>query len=163
MKTIDSIVIHCSATREGVDYRASDIDRWHRQRGFQCIGYNYVIDLDGTVEIGRPLTISGAHCNDSGFSGRPYNCHSVGICYIGGLDKNGKAKDTRTREQVESMHELVEYLMNKYPITDILGHRDASPDRNGNGIIEPSEWVKQCPCFNVRGEFPIALCQAKRR
>ena len=153
MKTIDSIVIHCSATREGVNYHASDIDRWHRQRGFQCIGYNYVIDLDGTVEIGRPLTMNGAHCSDSGLSGRSYNSHSIGICYIGGLDKNGKAKDTRTREQIEAMHELVEFLMDRYPIVDVLGHRDASPDRNGNGIIEPSEWVKQCPCFNAQEEY----------
>ena len=63
MKTIDSIIIHCSATHAGQDLRAKDIDRMHKQRGFNQIGYNYVIDIDGTVENGRPLSVDGAHCN----------------------------------------------------------------------------------------------------
>ena len=95
MKTIDSIIIHCSATRAGQDLRAKDIDRMHKQRGFNQIGYNFVIDLDGTVENGRPLSVDGAHCNTKGFSKQSYNKHSIGICYIGGLDVNGKAADTR--------------------------------------------------------------------
>lgn len=99
MKTIDSIIIHCSATKAGQDIRAKDIDLMHKQRGFSQIGYNFVIDLDGTVENGRSLSIDGAHCNTKGFSGISYNKHSIGICYIGGLDVNGKAKDTRTDAQ----------------------------------------------------------------
>ena len=75
MKKIDSIIIHCSATRAGQDIKAKDIDRMHRARGFSQIGYNYVIDLDGTIEAGRPLTIAGAHCVG-------YNDHSVGICLL---------------------------------------------------------------------------------
>lgn len=67
MKTIDSIIIHCSATRAGQDLRAKDIDRMHKQRGFNQIGYNFVVDLDGHVENGRPLSIDGAHCNTKGF------------------------------------------------------------------------------------------------
>lgn len=160
---IDAIVIHCSATREGVDVRASDIDKWHKERGWSMIGYNYVIDLDGTVEIGRPLSMSGAHCADKGFSGKSYNLHSIGICYVGGLDKNGHSKDTRTDAQKLSMHKLVMELIEKYPITDVLGHRDASPDKNGDGVITKNEWVKTCPCFDVRSEFPIAVCIAKRK
>lgn len=62
MKKIDAIIIHCSATKVGQDIKAKEIDRMHRARGFNQIGYNYVIDLDGTVETGRPLTVSGAHC-----------------------------------------------------------------------------------------------------
>lgn len=73
MKTIDSIIIHCSATRAGQDLRAKDIDRIHNQRGFNQIGYNFVVDLDGTVENGRPLSIDGAHCNTKGFSDFSYN------------------------------------------------------------------------------------------
>ena len=160
---IDAIVIHCSATREGVDVRASDIDKWHKERGWSMIGYNYVIDLDGTVEIGRPLSMSGAHCADKGFSGKPYNLHSIGICYVGGLDRNGHSKDTRTDAQKLSMHKLVMELIEKYPITDVLGHRDASPDKNGDGVITKNEWVKTCPCFDVRSEFPIAVCTATRK
>lgn len=176
---VDSIVIHCSATPEGMDFRAADIDRMHKERGFSEIGYHYVIDIDGTVEVGRVTTKSGAHCADKGFSGRPYNSHSIGICYIGGveattnskgqiiskLDKNGRAipKDTRTPEQKKAMAELVYNLLEVYPITDILGHRDASPDKNGDGKITKNEWVKSCPCFDVRAEFPIAVCTAKRK
>lgn len=160
---IDAIVIHCSATREGMDFRAKDIDRMHKERGFSQIGYNFVIDLDGTIEVGRPLTIAGAHTNDKGLSGRSYNYHSIGICYVGGVDRNGKAKDTRTEAQKASLRRLVRELMDKYPtIVDVLGHRDASPDRNGDGRITKNEWVKMCPCFEVRAEFPMSVCTAKR-
>lgn len=163
MNKIDAIVIHCSATRAGQDIHAADIDKWHKERGFAMIGYNYVIDLDGTVEVGRPLSMDGAHCNTAGLSGQSYNKHSIGICYVGGLDENGKPADTRTPEQKKAMAELVYSLLEVYPITDILGHRDASPDKNGDGKITKNEWVKACPCFSVRDEFPIAVCTAKRK
>lgn len=155
MKKIDAIVIHCTATREGQDVRASDIDKWHKERGWKMIGYNYVIDLDGTVETGRPLTMNGAHCVG-------YNNHSIGIVYVGGLDANGKPKDTRTPAQKRALNDLIYKLVDKYPITDILGHRDSSPDLNGDGIISPNEWIKACPCFDVRGEFPILVVTATR-
>lgn len=159
---IDAIVVHCSATPEGMDIRAKDIDRMHKERGFAMIGYNYVIDLDGTVEVGRPLTMNGAHCNTKGLSGKSYNLHSIGICYIGGVDKDGKAKDTRTPEQKLSLANLVFKLCDEYPIVEVIGHRDASPDKDGNGKITTNEWIKQCPCFDVRAEFPMALCIAKK-
>lgn len=158
---IDAIVIHCSATRAGQDVRAADIDKWHKERGFAMIGYNYVIDLDGTVEVGRPLSRDGAHCNTAGTSGRSYNRHSIGICYVGGLDKDGKPADTRTPEQKRALRDLVYKLMDEYPgIVEVIGHRDASPDRNKDGKITPNEWIKQCPCFSVRDEFPMAICRA---
>lgn len=154
MKTIDSIVIHCTATKEGQNFRAADIDRWHRQRGWKMIGYNYVIGLDGKIEEGRPLTMNGAHC-------KGWNDHSIGIVYVGGLDSSGKSKDTRTLAQKKAMHLLVEQLMEKYPtIVDVLGHRDTSPDLNGNGKVDPHEWIKDCPCFDVRLEFPIVIVKA---
>ena len=153
MKTIDSIIIHCSATHAGQDLRAKDIDRMHKQRGFNQIGYNFVIDLDGTVENGRSLSIDGAHCNTKGFSEQSYNKHSLGICYIGGLDINGKAADTRTEAQRIALRDLVEKLCRDYPIIEVLGHRDTSPDLNDNGEVEPFEYIKACPCFDVRKEF----------
>lgn len=155
MNKIDSIVIHCSATKEGVDYRVKDIDKWHRERGFQMIGYHYVIDLDGTVELGRPLSMNGAHCNTAGLSGESYNKHSIGICYVGGLDRNGKAKDTRTDAQKAALRTLVARLREKYPIKEVIGHRDASPDKNGDGKVTPDEYIKLCPCFDVKSEFPM--------
>lgn len=159
---INAIVIHCSATRAGQDVRAADIDKWHKERGFNEIGYHYVVDLDGTVEFGRRLPKDGAHCNTPGLSGQSYNKHSIGICYIGGLNKDGNPADTRTDAQKKSLHELVWRLFEKYPITEIIGHRDASPDLNGDGQITKNEWIKQCPCFDVRAEFPIALCVDKK-
>ena len=164
MKTIDAIVIHCSATRAGQDVRAADIDKQHKERGFKMIGYNYVIDLDGTVEVGRPLTMDGAHCDKPGFSGISYNKHSIGICYVGGLDKDGNAADTRTPEQKQALAELVYKLIDEHPgIVEVIGHRDASPDLNGDVVISKNEWIKQCPCFDVKSEFPIAVCVAERK
>lgn len=160
---VDAIVIHCSATRVGQDVRASDIDKWHRERGFAMIGYNYVIDLDGKVETGRPLSRDGAHCNTAGVSGKSYNRHSIGICYVGGLDKDGKPADTRTPEQKLSMLNLVCKLMDEFPnIVEVIGHRDASPDKNKDGRITSNEWVKMCPCFDVRAEYPISVCKASK-
>lgn len=141
-ENIDAIIIHCSATKEGIDYHLADIDKWHREKGWKCCGYNYVIDLDGQVEIGRPITMDGAHCVG-------YNNHSIGICYIGGLDKSGRAKDTRTDAQKASLATLVYRLIEKYPIVEVLGHRDTGAK-------------KDCPCFDVRPEFPIAICVAKK-
>lgn len=153
MNKIDSIIIHCSATRAGQNLRVKDIDCMHRQRGFAQIGYNFVIDLDGTVENGRPLSIDGAHCNTKGFSGVSYNKHSIGICYIGGLDANGHPADTRTEAQKNSLRDLVAKLCKEYDIIELLGHRDTFPDLNGNGEVEPAEYIKACPCFDVRSEF----------
>lgn len=157
MDKIDTIIIHCSATRAGRDIRAKDIDYMHRQKGWRMIGYNYVIDLDGTVEEGRPLTIDGAHCSAKDSNGVSYNRHSIGICYIGGLDANGKAKDTRTDAQKRALRLLISKLVHSYPIKEILGHRDTSPDLDGDGEVEPSEWIKMCPCFNAKDEYKDLL------
>ena len=163
MKTIDAIVIHCTATRAGQDVHAADIDKWHKERGFSCIGYNYVVRIDGTVEKGRPLTMDGAHCNTAGLSGKSYNKHSIGIVYVGGLDRDGNPADTRTPAQKAALVDLVYQLIDQYPtIKEVIGHRDASPDKNKDGKITQNEWIKQCPCFNVRGEFPISTCTGKK-
>jgi N-acetyl-anhydromuramyl-L-alanine amidase AmpD len=162
-ENIDAIVIHCSATRAGQDVRAADIDKWHKERGFAMIGYNYVIDLDGRVELGRPLSRDGAHCNTAGTSGKAYNKHSIGICYVGGLDRDGQPADTRTTAQKAALVDLVYKLMQEYPIVEVIGHRDASPDKNNDGVVTPNEWIKQCPCFDARGEFPVSVCRAKKK
>lgn len=144
MRTIDSIIIHCSATPCGQDFTAADIDRWHRQRSFNGIGYHFVIRLDGTIENGRAIEKPGAHCIG-------WNNRSIGICYIGGLDACGHPADTRTPKQKEAMKTLISRLQHEYfGIRTILGHRDTSPDLNGDGRIEPNEFIKACPCFDVR-------------
>ena len=82
-----------------------------------------------------------------------YNKHSIGICYIGGLDANGHPADTRTEAQKSALRNLVAKLCKEYDIVELLGHRDTSPDLNGNGEVEPVEYIKACPCFDVRSEF----------
>jgi hypothetical protein len=155
MKKIDSIVIHCSATKAGLDIGKKEITQMHLQRGFSTIGYNFVVRLDGTVEVGRSLQIDGAHCNSKGFSGVSYNKHSIGICYVGGTDENGKPADTRTPAQKKALEKLIRKLCSEYRIVEVLGHRDTSPDLDNDGIVEPNEWTKMCPCFDVRSEYPF--------
>ena len=143
MRKIDSIIIHCSATKAGQDFTAADIDRWHRERGFNGIGYHYVIRLDGRLEKGRDISLAGAHC-------KGWNERSIGICYIGGLDENGHPADTRTNAQKRVLYQVIIDLQREYTILQVLGHRDTSPDLNGDGVIEPYEYLKACPCFDVR-------------
>ena len=148
-RVMDTIVIHCSATKENKDYSIEDIKKWHLQRGFTDIGYHFIIRLNGTIEIGRPLNKPGAHVQN-------HNAHSIGICYIGGLNDKGKPKDTRTKEQKESLDKLIKMLRGLIPtIKEIKGHRDFSKDLNGNGIIDPEEYMKECPCFDVKKEYTI--------
>lgn len=146
MRTIDHIIIHCSATPEGASLSVAEFKRIHLSRGFRGIGYHFYVRRDGKVFKTRPLELPGAHA-------KGHNAHSIGICYEGGLDGTGHAKDTRTLEQRTSLHLLVYQLLKKYHNVRICGHRDLSPDRNGNGVIEPEEWVKECPCFDVAREF----------
>ena len=147
MRTIDHIIIHCSATREGSSLSVEELEKIHRRRGFRGIGYHYYIRRDGTVTNTRPLEVIGAHCKGN-------NAHSVGICYEGGLDARGNPKDTRTPEQRSAMHLLVAQLLKRFKNNVcICGHRDLSPDLNGDGVIEPEEWVKECPCFEGRKEL----------
>ena len=143
MRNIDSIIVHCSATKAGQDFTATDIDRWHRERGFNGIGYHYVVRLDGKLEKGRDVSLAGAHC-------KGWNERSVGICYIGGLDANGRPADTRTNAQKRVLYQIIMDLQWEYNILQVLGHRDTSPDLNGDGVIEPYEYVKVCPCFDVK-------------
>ena len=143
MRKIDSIILHCSATKAGQDFTAADIDRWHRERGFNGIGYHYVIRLDGRLEKGRDVSLIGAHC-------KGWNERSIGICYVGGLNENGQPADTRTNAQKRVLYQVIMDLQREYGILQVLGHRDTSPDLNGDGVIEPYEYVKACPCFDVR-------------
>ncbi|WP_233860999.1 N-acetylmuramoyl-L-alanine amidase [Tenacibaculum piscium] len=146
MRKIKHIVVHCSATKEGKSFTAKDIDSWHKKRGWSGIGYHYVILLDGTIEKGRPDWKIGAHVKEA-------NRNSIGVVYIGGLDENLAPKDTRTSAQKKALKELLKTLKNSFKDAEILGHRDFSKDKNNNGIIEPFEFMKACPCFDVKKEY----------
>lgn len=146
MRRITDIILHCSATQEGQRVTVADIDRWHRASGFKKIGYHYVIYADGSIHAGRDISEIGAHVAG-------HNATSIGICYIGGLDTEGRAKDTRTPEQKASIFYLLQKLREEFPSARIRGHRDFSPDKNRNGKIDPSEYIKECPCFDASEEY----------
>ena len=145
-RLITDIVVHCTASKEGISYTADDIRRIHKTQGWSDIGYHYVVRLDGKVELGRDVDVIGAHVSG-------YNTHSIGVVYVGGIGANGKAKDTRTEPQKAALLKLLKSLRKIYPNARIRGHRDFSPDKNRNGIIEPFEWVKDCPCFDAKAEY----------
>ena len=133
MRKIRYIIIHCSAVKPTQTSSARQIDAWHRAQGWRMIGYHYVIRRDGTIERGRPDAMVGAHCSG-------HNSDSIGICYEGGLDANGKPADTRTDAQKRTLRKLLEDLHRSYPRALILGHHDLNPQ-------------KACPCFNAASEY----------
>lgn len=142
MRKINLIAMHCSATPEGRDVTAADIDRMHRERGFAMIGYHHFVRLSGLIEKGRDEAISGAHVSG-------YNAYSIGICYAGGIGLDGAIKDTRTVGQRVALEGLLRRELVKYPDAKICGHRDLSPDINHDGKISRFEWLKGCPSFDV--------------
>lgn len=152
-RTITDLIVHCTATKPGPKVNVDVIDGWHKERGFKkqpqsgrICGYHFVVLPDGTIETGRYLSEIGAHVSGQ-------NSRSIGICYVGGLDANGKPADTRTPEQKEALIWLLSRLVVMFPDAKIKGHRDYSPDLNGDGIIEPWEYIKECPCFNAAIEY----------
>ena len=145
-RTISLIIVHCSATRCDRDITAADICAAHRVRGYRTGGYHYYIRKNGKVEKMRPESEVGAHCFG-------YNTHSIGVCYEGGLDSNGRPADTRTQAQSLALQNLLYDLLMRYPGARIVGHRDLSPDLNLNGWIEPWERIKVCPCFDAKEEY----------
>lgn len=142
MRKINYIVVHCTATKEGQDFKAKDIDRWHKERGWSKIGYHYVIDLDGTIEKGRKEEEIGSHVAG-------HNKDSIGIVYVGGLDSKGNPKDTRTEAQKEALWKILTELLCKYPTANILGHRDFK------GVS------KACPCFDAKKEYSVINLKEK--
>ena len=146
MRKINYIVVHCSATREGHVLTPQALEADHLRRGYHGTGYHYYLRRDGTVHLTRPLERPGAHV-------KGYNKYSIGICYEGGLDADGRPQDTRTPEQRSALRLLVSRLLMQFRNARLCGHRDLSPDRNGNGVVEPVEWLKECPCFEVGREL----------
>jgi N-acetylmuramoyl-L-alanine amidase len=132
MRAIDKIIIHCSATPEGRDVSTETIRQWHTAKGWSDIGYHYVIELDGSVNMGRDIDRIGAHT-------RGENTGSIGICYVGGMDSNMKhPKDTRTAKQKEAIKCLISDLKSTYGALTIHGHNEFAS--------------KACPSFNVKNE-----------
>lgn len=131
MRLINEIIVHCSANGPTCTFGAKEIKQVHLARGFSDIGYHYVIKRDGTIERGRAISHPGAHC-------KGHNAHSIGVCYIGGLDAGGNPVDNRTPEQKASLNKLLLNLVRMYHCK-VYGHRDFAN--------------KACPCFDAKTEY----------
>lgn len=137
VRQITKIILHCSATREGQDVSVETIRKWHLNRGWSDIGYHYVIYLDGSIHEGRPVNRSGAHT-------KGHNSKSIGVCYIGGVEKDGKTpKDTRTPEQDTALTNLITALLEMYPTATLHGHNEFAN--------------KACPSFDVQKEYNFLI------
>lgn len=142
MKPIKLIVVHCSATPASRDIGVAEIRAMHQAKGWRDVGYHYVIRRDGRVEKGRPDTVAGAHVQG-------HNTGSLGICLVGGVKPDMTAETNFTQAQYEALRVLLTDLTRAHPKARVCGHRDLSPDRNGDGAVQPGEWVKACPTFDV--------------
>lgn len=130
VRTINEIILHCTATPEGIDYTVDQVRDWHvRGNGWSDIGYHYLIHLDGTISVGRPLEKIGAHCTG-------HNAHSIGICYVGGYAPDGKTpKDTRTPQQREAIKKLISHFTILIPGITVHCHNEFA--------------AKACPSFTI--------------
>lgn len=144
MRKIERIFIHCTAgsQRQTVD----DLRAEFKAKKWRNPGYHYVVLSDGAVRqlLGEQFVSNGV---------KGYNSTSINVAYTGGIDADGKAVDNRTEAQKTSLVRLLKELRVRYPKAEIMGHRDISPDTNGNGIVDPWERIKECPCFDAITEY----------
>lgn len=141
-KVTTLLVVHVTATPEGRDIGAKEVRAMHKAKGWSDIGYNEIIRIDGSLENGRGVNAVGAHV--AGF-----NSASYGISLVGGVDKAGNPKNTATHAQMVTLERRLREVSAMFPKAGVCGHRDLSPDRDGDGVIEPSEHIKACPCFDA--------------
>jgi N-acetylmuramoyl-L-alanine amidase len=134
VRQINKIIVHCSATREGQDIPVETIKKWHIEgRGWSDIGYHFYIDINGKIQKGRDIAKIGAHCKGQ-------NRNSIGLCYCGGVEADGKTpKDTRTDEQKDALLAVLRTLKAMYPEAIIHSHNDYAN--------------KACPSFDATSEY----------
>lgn len=135
LRDVRYIIVHCSATPASMDIGAKDIDRWHRQRGFDGIGYHAVIRRDGSLERGREITVPGAHAQG-------YNTMSLGVCLVGGVKSLPEAEPDAnyTASQMAMLATVIRTWKKVYPNATVLGHHD---------LPSPHARSKACPCFDT--------------
>ncbi|QDP46893.1 MAG: putative endolysin [Prokaryotic dsDNA virus sp.] len=128
------VILHYTATPLGREVTVEEVRRWHKGRGWSDIGYHYLIDAGGVINIGRPLRFVGAHTKGQ-------NYDSIGICYVGGLDQEGN--DTMTVCQAEAIRYLFDSLQVAYGPLTLHAHREFKNTA--------------CPGFDVKDRFNDAL------
>lgn len=144
MRKIEYIAVHCTAGSQ--NQTVEDLLSEFRRKGWKNPGYHYIVSPDGRIT--QLLDDSKVSNGVKGFNGI-----TVNVAYIGGIDANGKATDNRTDAQKKALRQLLGMLKKKYPEAVIQGHRDFSPDVNGNGVVDTWERIKECPCFDAKEEY----------
>ena len=154
MRKITRIFVHCTASWQLTTSEAS-LKTEFKDKGWKRPGYHYVVKPDGNIfqMLDESEVANGV---------RNYNQNSIHVAWIGGIDFeviNGKptkrviSVDNRTPRQRQALFDLLVKLKLKYRSAIIMGHRDISPDLNHNGVIDPWERIKECPCFDAMVEF----------
>lgn len=140
MRIIKYIAVHCTAGSQKTT--VNELLAEFKRKGWKAPGYHYVVTADGKIH--KLLDTDKVSNGVKGF-----NSVTVNIAYTGGMD----GIDNRTDEQKKSLLTLLKLLRKRYPDAVIQGHRDFSPDLNGNGKIEKNEWSKMCPSFDAKTEY----------
>lgn len=144
MRKIERIFVHCTAGSQKQSVK--DLLAEFKKKGWTYPGYHYFIEADGNI-----VSLLPESDISNGVQG--YNSTSINVAYAGGIDSKGKAVDNRTEAQKSSIIKLLTELKDRYPGAKIMGHRDISPDKNKNGIVDPWERIKECPCFDAITEY----------
>lgn len=132
---VEYIVIHSAATPSDMDVDISDVDRWHREKGYWKVGYHFFVKRDGTYQFGRALFEPGAHC-------KGYNNKSIGICYAGGADKEGNPEDNKTFQQEITLFDLIKSLQMLFTNAKVVGHGDLPGTDTECPSFNVTEWMK---------------------
>lgn len=144
VRNIKNIFVHCTAGSQR--QTLADLQAEFRRKRWKNPGYHYVVFPNGTIQqlVEENVVANGVY---------GYNQTAIHVAYVGGIDATGNAIDNRTPEQKEALRRVLRMLRHRYPAAQILGHRDISPDKNGNGKVDKWERIKECPCFDARTEY----------
>lgn len=146
MRDIKYIFVHCTASYQSTTTEVS-LRAEFKAKGWSAPGYHYVVKTDGNI-----IKMLDEEKVANGVAG--YNKMSIHVAWIGGIDRqHPKGIDNRTQAQKVALYDLVAKMKMKYRKAKILGHRDISPDKNGNGVVDPWERIKACPCFDAMVEY----------
>lgn len=150
MRKINKIFVHCTASWQSTTTQAR-LKEEFKAKGWKMPGYHYVIFPDGYIwqMLGESYVANGV---------KGYNQNSIHVAWVGGIRKSADNKvilpvDNRTQLQKASLIKILTELKKRYRNAYIMGHRDISPDLNHNGVVDPWERIKACPCFDAMVEY----------
>jgi len=130
-RKLTHLVVHCTATQPTATVTAIQ-NYWKNVRGWKSPGYHIILPQEGFTVLSDFNSITNGALG--------YNERGVHISYIGGIDKSGKAKDTRTDMQSKLIEIFIEEMVERFPHIKVIGHQEVA--------------AKSCPSFKVKDEYP---------